>query len=62
MEKLKLYIKESYYELLNKVTWPTWESLFATTRVVIIATFIFTLLVFFMSLLSNKLMDIVYSI
>ncbi len=62
MEKLKLYIKESYYELLNKVTWPTWESLFATTRVVIIATLIFTILVFIMSLLSNKLMDIVYSI
>ena len=25
MEKLKLYLKESYHELVDKVTWPTWQ-------------------------------------
>ena len=45
MEKLKLYIKESYNELLNKVTWPTWANLQQTTVVVIVGSVILTAIV-----------------
>lgn len=45
MEKIKLYIKESYNELLNKVTWPTWVNLQQTTVVVIVGSVILTAIV-----------------
>jgi len=45
MEKVKLYIQESYNELLTKVTWPTWTNLQSTTIVVLVGLAIFTLLV-----------------
>lgn len=42
MDRLKLYIKESYNELVNKVTWPSLASLQQTTVVVIIGSIILT--------------------
>lgn len=48
MEKLSLYIKESYNELLYKVTWPTWPELQSSAVVVIIASIIIALVVFIM--------------
>ena len=48
MDKLKLYIKESYEELLYKVTWPTWPELQSSSIVVIIGSIIIALIVFAM--------------
>jgi len=48
MDKLKLYIKESYEELLYKVTWPTWPELQSSSIVVIIGSVIIALIVFAM--------------
>lgn len=62
MEKLTLYIKESYDELVNKVSWPTWPNLQSTTLVVLIATVIITLLIFLMDLVSRYAMEHVYKI
>ncbi len=45
MEKIKLYTKESYNELVNKVTWPTWVNLQQTTVVVIVGSVILTAIV-----------------
>ncbi|MBK9013235.1 MAG: preprotein translocase subunit SecE [Saprospiraceae bacterium] len=57
MDKIKLYFQESYNELVNKVTWPTWPNLQSTTVVVLIGLFVFTLLVFLMDSASKGLMD-----
>jgi preprotein translocase subunit SecE len=57
MEKIKLYFQESYQELMNKVTWPTWPNLQSTTGVVIIGLLMFTLFVFVMDSASKGLMD-----
>ncbi|MDR0606092.1 MAG: preprotein translocase subunit SecE [Bacteroidales bacterium] len=42
------YVRESYDELVHKVTWPTWVELQNNTVVVSIASLIIALIVFFM--------------
>ena len=59
---LRLYVKESYNELVNKVTWPTWPHLFQSTTVVIIASAIIALIIAVMDFLSNSLTDLFYGL
>ena len=40
------YIKESYIELTEKVTWPTWRELQSSAILVLIAAVIIALLIF----------------
>lgn len=62
MNNIVLYLKESYYELLHKVSWPNFKELVASTRIVLIATLIFTSLVFVIDLLSKTITDFFYNI
>ena len=63
MEKIKLYVQESYNELLTKVTWPSWSSLQSTTIVVLVGILIFTLLVFVMDTISKGILNgIIYKL
>ena len=62
MESLKLYIKESYNELLNKVTWPSWSSLQSSTIVVVIASLILSLVIFLMDSVSNGVLSFIYKL
>jgi preprotein translocase subunit SecE len=48
MAGIKTYLEESYNELLNKVTWPTWAELQESTVLVFVTTFILTICVFLM--------------
>lgn len=57
MESMKLYIQESYNELLNKVTWPTWTSLNQTTIVVIVASVILSLIILLLDLVSKGILN-----
>ena len=54
---MKLYIQESYNELLNKVTWPTWTSLNQTTIVVIVASVILSLIILLLDLVSKGILN-----
>ena len=60
LSNLSLYIKESYNELLNKVTWPTFASLQSSTIVVIIASIIIALIIFIMDAISKNVLDLIY--
>ncbi len=60
MDKMVLYIKESYNELLNKVTWPTWANLQSSTTLVIVGSVILALLIFGMDVISKQLLSLVY--
>jgi preprotein translocase subunit SecE len=40
------YIKESYIELTQKVTWPTWRELQSSAVLVVIAALIIALVIF----------------
>lgn len=62
MERLILSIKESYNELINKVTWPTWANLQQSTILVLVASLIFALLVFLIDSVSRQIVDFFYGI
>ncbi len=62
MNKIGLYIKDSYNELLHKVTWPTWEELQQSTMIVLVATIIITAIVALMDFISNGVLQFVYSL
>ncbi len=57
MEQLKLYVKESYNELINKVTWPSWAMLQQTTVVVLVASLLLALLIFIMDAASKLILN-----
>jgi preprotein translocase subunit SecE len=62
MEKLTLYIKESYHELVENVTWPTWSELITNTIVVLVATVVFALIIWIMDTFSNQVVSFLYGI
>jgi preprotein translocase subunit SecE len=62
MNKITTYFKESYYELLEKVTWPTWLQLQQSTVIVLVATVIITAMVWIMDFSSNQLLKLIYSL
>lgn len=54
------YVKESYNELVNKVTWPTFPQLQNSTVVVMVASVIFAIVVLAMDLTFENLMGVIY--
>ena len=55
------YIKESYKELVDKVSWPTFAQLQSSTIVVMVASLIFALVVLVMDISFENLMKGIYS-
>ena len=62
MNKISLYIKDSYKEMMQKVTWPTWEQLQQSTMIVLSATIIITALVALMDFGANGVLKFIYSL
>lgn len=62
MNKITLFIRESYRELLEKVTWPTWTELQQQTVIVLIATVLITLLVWMMDIVASSVLHFIYSL
>lgn len=62
MNKITTYFKESYRELMEKVTWPTWIQLQQSTVIVLVATVIITAMVWMMDFSSNQLLKLIYSL
>ncbi len=62
MQRLILSVKESYNELINKVTWPTWPNLQSSTILVLVASVIIALLVFLIDTVSRQIVDIIYGL
>ncbi|MDT8402071.1 MAG: preprotein translocase subunit SecE [Bacteroidales bacterium] len=60
MKKIRRYIKESFTELIHKVTWPTWSELQNSTTVVMIASLIIALTVWVMDYAFDNVMSFVY--
>jgi preprotein translocase subunit SecE len=59
---LKTYLKESFTELVHKVTWPTWNELQNSAVLVMVATLIIALIVALMDLSFSNIMEFVYGI
>ncbi len=62
MNKIAAYFKDSYRELIEKVSWPTWLQLQQSTVIVLVATVIITAMVWVMDFSSNQLLKLVYSL
>jgi len=62
MQKITAYIQDSYNELMNKVSWPTWAELQSSAIVVLIATLIFGFMIFFMDIIFQGLLNLVYNL
>lgn len=60
MEKLKIYVRESYNELMYNVTWPTFSSLQSNTVLVLIGSVIFALIILLMDLVWKTGTDFIY--
>jgi len=61
MQKIKVYLKEVYNELIHKVTWPTWSELQNSAVVVMVASLIIALIIYIMDVSFTKVMEFVYS-
>ena len=61
MDRIQLYLKESYNELVNKVTWPSWEELRSSTAIVVVASIIFALVILAIDKTFGGVMDVLYS-
>ena len=62
MNGFVLAIKESYNELLHKVTWPSFPNLLNSTTVVLIASAIIALIILFMDVISRQILEFIYSL
>jgi preprotein translocase subunit SecE len=62
MNKITTYLKESYRELVEKVTWPTWLQLQQSTVIVLVATLLITGLVWVMDLIAQWALHNLYSL
>jgi preprotein translocase subunit SecE len=56
------YFKNSYNELVHKVTWPSLEQLIGSTKVVLVASVIFALVVLVMDKAFDSIMNGVYNL
>ncbi len=62
MNKISAYFKDSYQELTERVTWPTWLQLQQSTLIVLIATVFITGIVWIMDFSSNQLLKLIYGL
>lgn len=62
MNKVSNYFKESYHELLEKVSWPTWSQLQQSTVIVLVATLLITAMVWGMDLVAQAGLKFIYSL
>jgi preprotein translocase subunit SecE len=62
MEQIRLYIRESYDELVHKVTWPNWKSLQSNTILVIVASLIFAGIIFVMDFVAKNGLGLFYDL
>ena len=60
--KVANYLKESYDELMHKVSWPTWGELQGSAIVVSIASLIIALVVFMMDEVFRTVLEQFYKL
>jgi preprotein translocase subunit SecE len=60
MNKISTYFRESYKELMEKVSWPTWAQLQQSTMIVLAATLVITAMVWAMDFATGNILKQVY--
>ena len=62
MRKFINYVKGSFDELTNKVTWPTWAKLQSSALLVMVATVIIAAALFLIDYVFQNLMTVIYTL
>lgn len=62
MAKVVDFFKNSYEEITEKVTWPTWSQLQNHAVVVLVASIIIALLILLMDKVSSNVLELLYGI
>ncbi len=62
MSKVSVYVKESYKELTQKVSWPSWNQLQSSAIVVMVASVILAAIIFLMDFVFRHLMTTIYNL
>lgn len=62
MNKFAVFVRESYKEMMEKVSWPKWEQLQQSTMIVLGATLFITAIVALMDFVANGSMKFIYSL
>ena len=62
MKKFKAFFKESYDELMHKVSWPTWSELQNSALVVSIASLIIAVVVYLMDMVFSTVLKQFYNL
>ena len=62
MRKFINYIKESWIELTQKVTWPTWEKLQSSAVLVLVTTVILAAVIWVIDFTFQHAMEFIYSL
>jgi preprotein translocase subunit SecE len=62
MSRIVDTLKVTADELINKVTWPTWDELRKSTIIVLIASFIFAFVIYIMDLGYTYITDFIYEL
>ena len=61
MNKITGYLKDSYKELTEKVSWPSWTQLQQSTMIVLVATLVITALVSLMDFVAGGALKFIYN-
>jgi len=62
MNKISHYFRDSYKELVEKVTWPSWDQLQQSTMIVLAATLIITAIVWLMDFVAAGGLNLLYKL
>jgi preprotein translocase subunit SecE len=60
MAKVVDFLKESYDEMLHKVTWPTWGELQSSASLVLVASLIIAVIILAMDQAAGKSLQLFY--
>ncbi|GAB2705996.1 hypothetical protein GCM10027037_35110 [Mucilaginibacter koreensis] len=61
MASVAQYIRESYVEMTEKVTWPTWRELQSSALLVLVAAIIIALVIFGMDQVIGYVLRLFYN-
>jgi len=62
MNKIREYLRLSTDELVNKVSWPTWEDLQESTIIVMIASLLIAFVIYIIDIISSGGLGFFYQI
>ncbi len=60
MAKIGAYLKDTFDELLYKVSWPTWQELQNSTIIVMVSSLIIGIIIFLMDKSFNTILSTYY--